>query len=68
MDGELKALSLVTPTIPLPVAILGSDSIGPGTVRLTVRLPPESWKRVVDEELFHLDPASMGTLNIGARR
>jgi len=33
----------------------------PGAIRLTVRLKPAAWKRVVDEELFHLDPSSMGT-------
>jgi hypothetical protein len=61
VDGELSKLDLVTATKPLPVEILGADAEGPGSVRLTVRLDPSAWKRVVDEELFHLDPASMGT-------
>ena len=64
MDGELtelKQVNLVTPTKPLPVEIVRSETATPGAVRLTVRLKPTAWKRVVDEQLFHLDPASMGT-------
>ena len=61
MDGELSKLDLVTTTKPLPVAVVGATGEGPGSVRLTVRLDPSAWKRVVDEQLFHLDPASMGT-------
>jgi hypothetical protein len=61
VDGELSKLDLVTATKPLPVEIVGASAEGPGSVRLTVRLKPDEWKRVVDEQLFHLDPASMGT-------
>jgi hypothetical protein len=61
VDSELTPLSLVTPTKPLPVEIVDAEAASPGTVRLTVRLKPAAWKRVVDEHLFHLDPASMGT-------
>ncbi|MEY2403488.1 MAG: hypothetical protein QOD38_1039, partial [Acidimicrobiaceae bacterium] len=64
MDGQLSQLNqldLVTPTKPLPVEVVGSAAGTPGAVRLIVRLSPDSWRRVVDEQLFHLDPASMGT-------
>lgn len=57
----MTELHLVTPTKPLPVEVLESAAPMPGAIRLTVRLKPAAWKRVVDEELFHLDPSSMGT-------
>lgn len=57
----MKQVTLVTPTKPLAVEILESDTGSPGAVRVTVRLKPSAWTRVVNEQLFHLDPASMGT-------
>jgi hypothetical protein len=57
----VKQLDLLTPTKPLPVEIIESNVSSPGAVRLTVRLKPAAWERVLAEQLFHLDPASMGT-------